>query len=101
MSLLPLTPISPEARGASLRPVVWFFCTSPPFDPVVRLDRGSMEASMSNTNVIVAPPKQKSARQTPIGAILHHIGPIVGLAAGLITTVAWICLLAYGLIKLL
>ena len=57
---------------------------------------------MSNTNVIVtAPPEQKTAAQTPIAAVLRHIGPVAGLAIGLITAVAWIGLLGYGLIKLL
>jgi hypothetical protein len=62
---------------------------------------GVMEASMSNTNVVVAPPEQKTTLQRPIRAILHHIGPVAGLAIALIATVAWIGLLAYGLIKLL
>ncbi len=57
---------------------------------------------MSNTNVIVtAPPEQKIAPQTPIAAVMRLIGPVAGLAIGLITTVAWIGLLGYGLIKLL
>jgi hypothetical protein len=57
-----------------------------------------MEAAMSNTNVIV--PEQKTVPQTPIAELVHHIGPIAVLAVGLITTVAWIGLLGYGLIKL-
>ena len=56
---------------------------------------------MSNTNVVVAPPEQKTTPQRPIRAILHHIGPVADLAIALIATVAWIGLLAYGLIKLL
>ena len=56
---------------------------------------------MSNTNVIVAPPKQKTTPQRPIRAILHHIGPVAGSVIALIAIVAWIGLLAYGLIKLL
>ena len=55
---------------------------------------------MSNT-VVVAPPEQKTTPQRPIRAMLHHIGPVAGLAIALIATVAWIGLLAYGLIKLL
>jgi len=61
---------------------------------------GVIEASMSNT-VVVAPPEQKTTPQRPIRAMLHHIGPVAGLAIALIATVAWIGLLAYGLIKLL
>ncbi len=57
---------------------------------------------MSNRNVIVtAPPEQNTAPQTPIAAVLRQIGPVAGLAIALITTVAWIGLLGYGLIKLL
>ena len=57
---------------------------------------------MSNGNVMVtAPPEQKIAPQTPVAAVLRHIGPVAGLAIALIATVAWIGLLGYGLIKLL
>jgi hypothetical protein len=60
-----------------------------------------MEAAMSNTNVIAAPPEQRTAPRTPIAATLHHIGLVASLAIGLIMTVAWIGLLGYGLVKLL
>jgi hypothetical protein len=61
-----------------------------------------MEVAMSNMKVIVAAqPEQKTARQTPIAAVVGRIGPVAGLAIGLIATVAWIGLLGYGLIKLL
>jgi hypothetical protein len=56
---------------------------------------------MTTTSVTAAPPEQKTAPETPIAAILNHIGPVAGLAIGLITTVAWIGLSWYGLIKLL
>jgi hypothetical protein len=60
-----------------------------------------MEGAMTTTSVTAAPPEQKTAPETPIAAILNHIGPVAGLAIGLITTVAWIGLSWYGLIKLL
>ncbi len=56
---------------------------------------------MSNTNVTVTLPEQKTVPQTPIAELVHHVRPAAVLAFGLITTVAWIGLLGYVLIKLL